>query len=103
MNYYQYHLFFCINQRSKGKACCADHDAEGLSKFAKRYIKSLGLKGPGKARVTRSGCLGRCSEGPCLLIYPDGIWYNYASEDDIKTIIDQHVCQGRQVKDLIIP
>ena len=27
-SYYQRHIFFCLNQRDGGEACCADHDAQ---------------------------------------------------------------------------
>ena len=30
-----------------------------------------------KIRVNQSGCLDKCEEGPVMVIYPDGTWYNY--------------------------
>ena len=40
---------------------------------------------------TVSGCLGRCGEGPCLVIYPSGIWFRYDSKDDIDKILQSYV------------
>ena len=27
-SYYQRHIFFCLNRRDNGEACCADHKAQ---------------------------------------------------------------------------
>lgn len=37
---------------------------------------------------TVSGCLGRCGEGPCLVIYPSGIWCRFDSREDIDEILE---------------
>ena len=26
-------------------------------------------------RINRSGCLGKCSQGPCVVVYPEEKWY----------------------------
>jgi (2Fe-2S) ferredoxin len=100
---YKKHLFFCINQRKSGKPCCQDHDAEGMVSYAKSAVKRLGLKGPGGVRVNKAGCLGRCALGPCVVIYPEGVWYRYHGKADIDRIIEQHCLNGRVVSDLLIP
>lgn len=69
----------------------------------KERLAELDLHGPGKIKVSRSGCLGRCSSGPCIVIYPDGIWYTYTSFDDIDEIIDKYLVKGIIVDHLIIP
>ena len=63
MSYYARHIFFCLNQREKGEACCADHDAEGAFAHCKSRVKAAKLNGPGKVRVNRAGCLDRCAGG----------------------------------------
>ena len=30
MSYYQHHVFFCLNQRDNGDACCAAQGAQAL-------------------------------------------------------------------------
>ncbi len=60
------------------------------------------LHGSGKIRVSKSGCLGRCSLGPCMVVYPEGIWYNYASFDDIDEIVNTHILNGEPVERLLI-
>lgn len=51
-------------------------------------------------RVNSSGCLGRCKDGPVLVIYPDGIWYTFGVEDDVREIIQEHIMRGHIVKRL---
>lgn len=62
----------------------------------------LELYGPKKFRVSQSGCLGRCDQGPCLVIYPDSVWYSYSSYADIDEIIDTHLVAGNLVNHLLI-
>lgn len=100
--YYAQHLFFCCNQRKDGRECCADKGAVALRDYCKRRVKALGLAGEGRVRVNLAGCLDRCSEGPTLVIYPEGVWYRYASEADIDEIIESHLRHGQPVARLRI-
>ena len=97
MSYYQRHVFFCCNQRDNGEACCNNNGASGMRDYAKRRVKELGMAGEGKVRVNIAGCLDRCDEGPCIVIYPDAVWYTYVDESDIDEIIDEHLKHGRVV------
>lgn len=103
MGYYRQHLFFCMNQREGGRACCNDKGATAMKDYAKKRIKALGLDGPGGIRVSMAGCLGRCAEGPVLVIYPEGVWYTYKNEEDIEKIIKSHVLEGRPFTPLELP
>ena len=53
-------------------------------------------------RVNQSGCLDKCESGPVMVIYPEGIWYNYKNKLDIDEIIDTHLIRGKVVKRLIV-
>ncbi len=68
--------------------------------YAKGRVKELGLSGPGKVRVNQAGCLDRCEEGPCVVVYPDAVWYTYVDRSDIDEIIEEHVKNGRIVERL---
>ncbi len=94
MSYYQKHIFICANQKEGGKKCCAQGEGEAMSHYAKEWVSQQGLNGPGKIRVSRSGCLGRCAEGPCMVIYPEGKWYSYSCQTDIEKILRDH-CLGQ--------
>lgn len=102
MTYYRHHVFFCVNQRANGEACCNDHDAGGVRDYAKQRIKELGLSGRGKVRINSAGCLDRCAEGPVIVVYPEEIWYTYVDKSDIDEIIEEHIMNGRIVERLRI-
>jgi (2Fe-2S) ferredoxin len=102
MTYYQHHLFFCLNEREDGAACCGHHRAAEMQQHAKQRINQLGLNGAGRIRINKSGCLDRCDEGPCIVVYPEGIWYTYVDEHDIDEIIDSHLVKGEVVERLRI-
>jgi (2Fe-2S) ferredoxin len=101
MNYYKHHIFFCLNQREDGEACCADKGSEAMFMYMKSKIKSLDLNGESKARINRAGCFDRCGEGPLLVIYPEATWYNFVDEQDIDEIIESHIQQGKIVTRLL--
>lgn len=102
MSYYQYHVFFCCNQRDGTRASCNDKDATRLREYCKSRVRQLGLAGPGKVRVNQAGCMDRCEEGPVIAVYPDAVWYRYRDERDIEEIIEQHLGKGAVVERLRI-
>ena len=102
-SYYQRHIFFCLNQRDNGEACCADHDAQAAFDHCKSRVKKEGLAGPGKVRVNKAGCLDRCAGGPIAVVYPEGTWYTYVDEADIDEIVESHLKNGQVVERLRTP
>ncbi len=102
MSYYRYHLFFCVNQREEGEACCQQFNAREAQGYVKERLKSLGLHGPGQVRANKAGCLGRCERGP-VVVYPDDVWYTYVDRADLDEIVDEHLVNGRPVSRLMLP
>ncbi|QDX82127.1 2Fe-2S ferredoxin [Denitratisoma sp. DHT3] len=100
MGFYERHMFFCVNQRAEGELCCAAAGAAKMLDYAKDRVKSLQLDGPGKVRVNKAGCLGRCDKGPVAVVYPEGVWYSYVDEEDIQEIVDSHLVKGVVVERL---
>ena len=100
MSYYERHIFFCLNRRNSGEACCADHDAQAGFDHCKARVKAEGLAGPGKVRVNKAGCLDRCAGGPVAVVYPEAVWYTYVDKHDIDEIVDSHLKQGKPVERL---
>jgi (2Fe-2S) ferredoxin len=92
-NFYQHHVFFCLNQRDNGEAAFD---------YMKARAKKLGLTGEGKSRINRSGCLDRCGLGPLMVIYPQAIWYTFVDNADIDEIIESHLINGKVVERLVI-
>lgn len=107
MSFFEHHVFFCKNIREAqpGEAprpCCGGALAEAAQQHAKKRIKALKRSGPGQVRINQAGCLDRCEQGPCLVIYPQGTWYTYFDNADIDDIVDQHLVGGQVVERLRI-
>ena len=99
-NFYQHHVFFCLNQRENGEACCMDKGAEAAFEHMKSRVKKLNLNGKDQVRINRAGCFDRCAEGPLLVVYPQAIWYTFVDNEDIDEIIEGHLLQGKVVERL---
>lgn len=107
MSFYEHHVFFCTNQREPDgsgntRPCCAGKGAGALRDYAKKKVKGMGLAGAGAVRINNAGCLDRCEEGPCVVVYPEGVWYTYVDEHDIDEIVESHLKNGQVVERLKI-
>lgn len=103
MSYYLRHVFFCVNQRDAGAACCNNHGAQAMRDYAKERIKALKLDSKSrKVRINTAGCMDRCNEGPVIVVYPEEVWYTYVDKEDIDEIIEEHLGNGRVVERLRI-
>jgi (2Fe-2S) ferredoxin len=102
MSYYQYHVFFCTNQREDGSQCCGQYAAQEMRDYAKKRCKKEGLVRSGKVRINTAGCLNRCASGPVVVIYPEETWYTWVDKEDIDEIIEEHLVNDRPVKRLMI-
>ena len=103
MSYYQHHIFFCLNQRSNGEACCADQSAQAGFDHCKQRVKAAGLAGVGGVRVNKAGCLDRCAGGPVAVVYPEETWYTFVDNADIDEIVESHLKLGKPVERLRLP
>jgi (2Fe-2S) ferredoxin len=101
-NFYQYHVFFCLNQRPEGEDCCMNKGAEAAFDHMKARVKKLGLSGKDKVRINRSGCLDRCGEGPLMVVYPEAVWYTFVDMEDLDEIIESHLMNGKVVTRLVV-
>lgn len=100
--YYSKHIFVCTNQKADGKKCCGQLQNDEIARYMAEKIKEMQCWGVGQWRVSRSGCLGRCEKGPCIVVYPDNIWYRIANFADADTILQQHLQMGKPVEKLQI-
>ncbi len=100
--FFEKHVFFCTNQKANGKKCCQQADAQAMCQYVKKRLIDANQHGEGKIRVSQSGCLGRCANGPCMVIYPEQVWYSYQDTDDIDKIIAQHLLADQVVSELEI-
>lgn len=97
------HVFICINVRADKTACNNDGVAEKLCEYFRQIVKQRRSEfAAGRiVKVNKSGCLGRCAGGPNLVIFPDNIWYNCATTDDINEILNEHIIKGQIVTRLL--
>jgi (2Fe-2S) ferredoxin len=63
----QKEIFIC-NFKREGEECCFDKGAKELTDELKKWVKE---NQKGKVKVFRSGCLGKCSDGIAIALYPE--------------------------------
>ncbi len=100
--FFDFHVFVCINRRPEGhrRGSCAARGSERLRDYMKVRAKELGLA---KARINASGCLDRCELGPCIVVYPAGVWYRIETTEDVDRVLGEHLVGGRPARDLMLP
>lgn len=97
----RHHVFVCANARpERGRPSCGSRGGDGIVTALTLAILRRGLGG--EVAVTTSGCLGPCFEGPNLVVYPDGVWYQGVGEGDVDAIAD-HLAGGPPVARLRRP
>jgi len=100
--FYEAHVFVCCNRRPDGHArgSCAAKGSERLRDYMKARVKELGIP---NVRVNSAGCLDRCELGPCVVIYPEGVWYRMDSTADVDAVLQAHLVEGRRAEALMLP
>jgi sirohydrochlorin ferrochelatase/(2Fe-2S) ferredoxin len=86
------HVLVCAN------ADCADRGSLAVVDEIRRRVKHAGRR---DIRVTRTSCMGRCGEGPTLVVYPDGIWYRNVRSSDAGELVNEHLFNDRIVARLV--
>lgn len=101
MSYYKSHVFVCTNERPAGheRGCCKTKNSEKVRNYLKVRVKELGLSG---VRVNAAGCLDRCSLGPVVVIYPEGVWYTCPTIEDAEQVLQKHLVDGGRVERLML-
>jgi (2Fe-2S) ferredoxin len=87
MKYYRSHVLVCA-------------DPECLSKGAHEVMDSLQdeLVSQGlidEVQVLETSRLGGCSDGPEMMVYPEGIHYTGLTPDDMPYLVEEHFLKGR--------
>jgi NADH:ubiquinone oxidoreductase subunit F (NADH-binding)/(2Fe-2S) ferredoxin len=95
MAFYRSHVLVCV-------------DPECLEKGAHQIIDSLQdeLVAQGlidEVQVLETSRIGACSEGPEMMVYPEGVHYAGLCPDDIPYLVSEHFLKGRVVEKFRLP
>lgn len=103
MQRFEHHIFICINERAPDnpKGCCSAKGSAAIAEKFKEELYRRGLKG--KVRANKAGCLDACERGPSVVVYPEGVWYQRVTVDDVIEIIESHILGGKPVERLRVP
>ncbi len=99
--YYRLHVFLCTNRRPDGhpRGSCAAKGSEALRDYLKARAKELGLA---DVRINSAGCLDRCELGPTMVVYPEGVWYQFQTTQDVDDILEMHLVRGGRATRLLL-
>lgn len=87
------HLFLCL-----GPDCCSPEIGQASWEFLKSQVALHSLQ----ILRTRAACFRICSQGPILVVYPDGIWYAQVTPERLGRIINEHIILGQPVSEWIL-
>ncbi len=97
------HVFVCTQQRPPGhpRSSCGEKQCAAVMEEFLWQVQNKELYD--KIQVTATGCMGPCSEGPTVLVYPEGVMYSGVNKESVNTIIDEHLLGNKPVESLLMP
>ncbi|GGF64507.1 ferredoxin [Azorhizobium oxalatiphilum] len=98
---YKRHVFACFQQRPPmhPRGSCG---ASGAQPLWERLGKQLEASGQRDIVMTATGCMGFCQAGPIMVVYPEGVWYQPKTPEDVDEIVRTHLLGGELVERLVI-
>jgi (2Fe-2S) ferredoxin len=96
---YRRHVFLCT-----GDKCCSSETGLAAWETLKTELKNRNLSlttGPLATYRTKVTCLRVCSDGPIMVVYPEGTYYFGMTADRIPRFVEQHLVGGKPVEEWI--
>lgn len=90
---FEKHVLVCTHEH------CKSRGGEDLYLKIKEKIKKRNLKST--YRPSRVICLGQCTLGPNIAIWPDGTLYCGFKEEHIDQFIDNHLLKNEVLEDIL--
>lgn len=87
------HVLVCSN------ADCADKGSIRVLARLRQIIRTKKLTK--EIKITKVSCLGRCGEGPTVVVYPDGIWYREFSDKECPSLVENHLLKDKLVTEKV--
>jgi (2Fe-2S) ferredoxin len=97
MEQYSRHVLVCT-----GGFCSESRSGRMLySRLASLLQREGMLFGPARVKRSEAPCLGVCSGGPIVAVYPEGVWYAGVSPALLERIVVEHLKQGQVVEEAV--
>lgn len=94
---YKRHVFLCT-----GPSCCAPEEGQAAWDALKQTLKERELhKGEQPCYRTKVGCLRICCQGPTMVVYPEGTWYEGMNAERIPRFVEEHLVNNRPVEEWV--
>jgi len=74
MSFYKYHVFLLHQPARPRRAGLREPRRQRGSRLRQAAAEGLGRQVSGNVRINAAGCLGRCEQGPAIVVYPEGTW-----------------------------
>jgi (2Fe-2S) ferredoxin len=97
MDRYARHVIVCT-----GGYCSPDRRGRQIYSQLAMLLQREGLLfGPTRVKRGETPCLGVCSDGPIVVVYPDGVWYHHVTPQLLERIVVEHLRDGRVVEEAV--
>jgi (2Fe-2S) ferredoxin len=97
MEPYSRHVLVCT-----GSFCSPDRRGRQIYSLLATLLEREDLLfGPQRVKRGETPCLGVCSNGPIIVVYPEGTWYSGVTPELLERIVVEHLKNGRPVEQAI--